>query len=200
MIFIYDDECRRRMREEERIRQSAAEKVKQKARIIDEKLKEIESRIRHRREMEKERLAAERWRASEARKEHERNERVKVNQAVRNAWRRYEKGWEDLLKSCDSPIAFSTIPWPVTSTPTKSKLNEITATDIGFFLLSALHSEGQTGKARIRRAQLLWHPDRFQQILGRVVATDKAAVETGAGIVARFLNDLMAQETEKARR
>jgi len=200
MIFIYDDEARRRMREEELLRQSAAEKAKQKARIIDEKLKDIASRIRHRREMEKERLAAERWRASEERKERERMERAKANQAIQDAWRRYEKGWEDLVKGSDRSIPFSTIPWPLISTPTRSKLNEITAADIGFFLLSPLHSDGQTGKERIRRALMIWHPDRFQKILGRVMATDRAAVEAGAGTVARCLNDLMARETEKARR
>ncbi|KAJ6499226.1 hypothetical protein C8R45DRAFT_822129 [Mycena sanguinolenta] len=198
MIFIYDDECWRWMREEEEIRQSA-ERLKQKARLIDEKLREIESRIRHRREMEKERLATERRRASEERKERERNERAKANQAVRDAWIRYERGW-DLLKYHERPIAFSTIPWPVTSTPPRSKLKDITASDIGSFLLSPLHSQGETGKERIRRAQLIWHPDRFQKILGRVLAEDKVAIETGAGIVARCLNDLMVLETQKARR
>ncbi|KAF8210353.1 hypothetical protein K438DRAFT_152190 [Mycena galopus ATCC 62051] len=189
-IFIYDDEYR--MREQEQLRQ-------QKARI-DEKLKDIECRIRRRREMEQERLAAERLRVSEERKEREKVERARANQAMRGEWRRYEKGWEDLLQCPERSISFSTIPWPLASTPSRPRLDEITATDIAFFLLSPLHSEGQTGKERIRRAQLIWHPDRFQKILGRVSATDKAVVETAAGIVARCLNDLMAREAQKARR
>lgn len=200
ILFAYDDESWRRMREEEQIRLAAAEKAKQRARIIDERLRDIESRIRHRREVEKERLAAERWQASEERKERDRIERERTNQATRDAWRRYEKGWEDIARCPDRPISFSTIPWPLASMPKRSKLDEITANDIGFFLLSPLHSEGQAAKERIRRAQLIWHPDRFQKVLGRVTAADKTGVETGAGIVARCLNDLMARETGKARR
>jgi hypothetical protein len=145
--------------------------------------------------MEKERL-----RASAEQKERERSVRAKADQAFRDAWTSYEKGWQDLVKCPHRQLSFSTIPWPLTSMATASALDEITATEIGFFLLSPLHSEGQTGKERIRRAQLIWHPDRFQKILGRVVAMDKDTVEAGAGIVARCLNDLMAQETEKARR
>ncbi|KAJ6593977.1 hypothetical protein B0H19DRAFT_977174 [Mycena capillaripes] len=200
LIFMYDDEVRRRMKDEEEIQQFLAQKDKRKARIIDEKIKQIENRIRHRREMEKQRIAAERFRAAAEHTERQRHERAKADQATREAWTRYEKGWEDIARCSPGPISFSAIPWPLISKPTPDRLDQITATEIGMFLFSPLHSEGHNTKERIRRAQLIWHPDRFQKILRRVVFSDQSLVEAGAGLVARYLNDLMAREMGKARR
>ncbi|KAJ6587000.1 hypothetical protein DFH09DRAFT_1142234 [Mycena vulgaris] len=195
MIFMYENEAQRWMRDEEESRLSAAQRKKEKARIIEDELKRIESRIRRMREMEKERLAATRSRASAELKEREKAERAKADQAIQDAWRRYEKGWADLVMS---EPTFATVPWPLVSTPTT--LEQITSVDIEFFLRSPLHSEGQTAKERIRRAQLRWHPDRFIRILAKVKSTDREVVEAGAGVVARCLNDLMARETGKSRR
>ncbi|KAK7057122.1 hypothetical protein R3P38DRAFT_2839437 [Favolaschia claudopus] len=138
----------------------------QKARLVEEHLREIENRIRRRRELEKEKIAG------GAR----RNEIAKTQRKVREAWHRYEKGWEDLLKCQTNDECISQ--------------DVFTADDIGFFLLSPLHSEGQTTKERLKGARLIWHPDRFRKFLARVVDTDKAAVEKG-------LNELAAREMAK---
>jgi len=185
-VWVDKDENEAHWNEEES-RRSAAQRAKEKTRNIEDELKRIESRIRHRREMEKERIAAERWRASVELKEREKSERGRVERAVRDAWARYEKGWEDLAKS--EQITFCTIPWPLASTPKTLEQLTAMAQEIGSFLLSPLHSEGQTKKERIRKAQLRWHPDRFR-LLGKVESTERAAVEAAAGIVARCLNDL----------
>ncbi|KAJ7497371.1 hypothetical protein FB451DRAFT_1211195 [Mycena latifolia] len=190
MILIYDNGAQRWMREEEESRQ----REKEKARIIEEELKRIENRIRRRREME---TAAARSRAAEL-KARERSKRAKAEQAIQDAWRRYEKGWVDLANSNSEQTAFTTVPWPLAWTP--KTVEQITPVEMEFFLLSPLHSEDQTAKERIRRAQLRWHPDRFRRILGKVKSTDRAAVEEGAGAVARCLNDMMARETDKSRR
>jgi len=54
--------------------------------------------------------------------------------------------------------------------------------------------EEMVQKERIKSALRRWHPDRFGRVLGRVDEKDKEAVERGVGIVARCLNDLLAQE------
>ncbi|KAJ7045593.1 hypothetical protein C8F04DRAFT_441453 [Mycena alexandri] len=188
-IFTHGNEAQRRMREAEQVREAAARREREKARILEE-LKHIESRIRHRRAMERERIAAEKLRTfgENLKREQERTERVKADQAMRDAWRKYEKGWNDLGKA--DKIALANIPWPCIST---SNLDDITSREIGAFLLSPLHSEGQTAKERIRRAQLRWHPDRFQKILQKMPkGADRTAAETRAGCIARCLNDLMA--------
>ncbi|KAJ6625569.1 hypothetical protein B0H10DRAFT_1782931 [Mycena sp. CBHHK59/15] len=196
---IYDckDAAQKWMREEEEARWSAAQREREKARIIEDELRRIEKRIRHRREVEEQRIAAERSHTWAALKERERKERAKRDQALRDAWKKYEKGWEDLTASRLDRVGFLAIPWPLRSPP--MTVEQITPAEIELFLLSPLHSEGQSKKDRIRGAQLRWHPDRFRRILGTVETKDKAAVEAGAGIVARCLNDLMARETVKSR-
>jgi hypothetical protein len=172
-------------REEEALR--FASRREDKMRIIEEELKQIESRIRHRLEVEKERMATHRLRISTALKEREKNQRAKADQAIRDAWRKYEQGWEQLASSGE--VSFSTFPWPMVSRP--RTVEEITPREVELFLLSPLHSPGQSKRARAKRAQLFWHPDRFRRILEKVDARDKGPVEAGAGIVARCLNDLM---------
>lgn len=186
---IYDGEAQGWTKNEGTTRRSAVRtRETEKARIIEEELKRIESRIRQRREMEKQRVAAERSRSLARMKQRERDE----EEQIRDAWRAYEKGWEDLVKPLDQ-ITFSTLPWPLASPP--KTLEDITLTRIRGFILSPLHSENQTSKERMRRAQLRWHPDRFRRILAKVESTDKTAIEAGAGVVARCLNEIMAQKT-----
>ncbi|KAJ7462384.1 hypothetical protein B0H11DRAFT_1735545 [Mycena galericulata] len=181
-----------RKRDEENFRRFAGQtREKEKARIIREELERIEGRIRQRRETEKQRVAAERSRFLAEIKQRERDARVKTDQAIRYAWRRYENGWEGLLTT-SVRLTFSIIPWPLPSKPKKAE--DIRATEIRDFILSPLHSERQTAKERIRRAQLRWHPDRFRRILTKIEPKDKTAIEVGAGIVARCLNDIMAQQ------
>ncbi|KAJ7217981.1 hypothetical protein GGX14DRAFT_439152 [Mycena pura] len=132
----------------------------------------VEDRIRRRLDMEKQSKATGRR-----------------DKMVRDAWQRYEEGWKNLANS--NRIWFSEVPWPVAGTP--MTLEEITPREIEYFLLSPLHSEGQSAKERIRRAQLRWHPDRFQGFLSKADSRDKELVEAGAGAVARCLNDVKAR-------
>ncbi|KAK7472794.1 hypothetical protein VKT23_000902 [Stygiomarasmius scandens] len=114
--------------------------------------------------------------------------RLKAERAIIDAWKRYEQTWSSLASS----LAFSDIPWPVVVRPTRPE--DITLRNVSAFLLSPLHSPTQTAKERIKSAQLRWHPDRFQRILAKVRPSDKAAVEEAAGLVSRYLNDLMRQQ------
>ncbi|KAJ7703119.1 hypothetical protein B0H17DRAFT_922784 [Mycena rosella] len=188
MTFAYGNEAQRWKRDVDEARRVATQRERrEKARIIEEELKRIEGRIRHRREKEKERAAAARSRTSAELKERARIERAKADQLIQDAWRRYEKGWADLVK--ETTVTFSMIPWPLVSTAIS--LDMITPADTEFLLLSPLHSEGQAAKERIKRALLRWHPDRFCRILAKVKSTDRAAVEAGALAVAKCLNDLL---------
>lgn len=191
VIYSYEIEAERWMRHEEEARRVAAEREKQKARIVQDELRRIETKIRCKREAEKQRFSEERARIYEEMREREKRNRLKADRATLDAWRDYEERWGSLLTSSDA-LEFSSIPWPVVSQPTK--LDDMLPAAIVAFLLSQLHSQSQTRKDRIRAAQLRWHPDRFQRVLARVKEEDKAQVEEGVGIVARCLNDMMAQE------
>ncbi|KAJ7770149.1 hypothetical protein DFH07DRAFT_805927 [Mycena maculata] len=185
MIFIYEDEPEGWMRDEGRV----GWREKEKKRMLEQELERIENRIRHRREMERRRLAAERWRSSAEIKRLEKDQRAKADQAIRDSWRAHEKGWEELRLKSAGQVTFSDIPWPMASTP--KTWEELEPREIRDFLLSPLHSETQSAKERIRKAQLRWHPDRFRWILGKAKGADKSTIEDGAGVVARCLNDMM---------
>ena len=111
------------------------------------------------------------------------------------AWKVYERRWTTIAGDhggSPSPLRFKSIPWPTTVPP--RSVVDITPAAIAKFLFSTAHSEGMGRKERIRCALRRWHPDRFGRVLGRVDERDKEAVERGVGIVARCLNDLLAQE------
>jgi hypothetical protein len=107
------------------------------------------------------------------------------------AWETYEHRWA-AIQSNGSPLKFKSIPWPTTSPP--RDVREITPAAIAKFILSPAHSRGISRKERIKGALRRWHPDRFGRILNRVDVKEKGAVERGVGIVARCLNELLAQE------
>ncbi len=109
------------------------------------------------------------------------------------AWKAYERRWTTIAGDpSGSPLRFKSIPWPTTVPP--KNVADITPVAITKFILSPAHSEGMARKERIKSALRRWHPDRFGRVLGRVDEKDKEAVERGVGIVARCLNDLLAQE------
>jgi len=195
VIYSYENDAERWMREEEEIRRIAAEKQRERARLVEEEIRRIETRIRQKRDEEKRRNMEEKLRAMEAR-ERDRRERAKAEKAIVDAWRKYQDQWAAICTSTD-PLTFSTIPWPLATQPTG--VDGITPAGIVIFLFSNLHSQGYSRKDRIRSAQLRWHPDRFRRLMARVVEKDKEAVEEGVGIVARCLNDLMSRETVTSR-
>jgi hypothetical protein len=188
----YEVDATRWMRHEEEARSAALARERQKKQqqwVVDDELRRIEARIRHRKTDEKQRLVEERQRAHTEAREREQRERLRAERAATEAWQAYEDRWAALNASCGL-LRFGDIPWPVGRTPAGP--GGITPAGIVLFLFSAL--EGQSRKERIRGAQLRWHPDRFRRVMGRVVEEERERVEEGVGIVARCLNDLMRRE------
>ncbi|KAF8893841.1 hypothetical protein BD779DRAFT_1669370 [Infundibulicybe gibba] len=194
MMYAYEIEAEGWMRHEESVRRMAAEREREKARLVQEEMRRIEARIRRRREVERKRIAEEKLKAYAEFQEREKRQRsmAKGDKALIDAWNHYESRWSALATSTD-PLTFSDIPWPLMSPPLN--VAEITPERIVLFLFSPAHSQSQSRKDRIRSAQLRWHPDRFRRLMGRVREEDKSAIEEGVGIVARCLNDSMARET-----
>jgi len=195
MAYNYELEAERWMRQEEESRRLALEREKTKARIQDE-LRRIEVKFHLRREAERRRLAEERAKVYAEVREQERMERIRSDRATIEGWKLYDEKWAALATSTE-PLTFDLIPWPLTSAP--RGFEDIKPAAITKFLFSPLHSHSLTRKDRIRSAQLRWHPDRFRRLMNRVPDDEKLAVEEGVGIVARCLNDLMAQEKCAAR-
>lgn len=196
MMYAYEAEAERWMKQEEEVLRAAAEREKERSRIIQEEIRRIEHRIRQKRDLERRKIIEERLRSNSTPKEREKRDKAKSERMVIDAWRDYEARWAGLSGSAEQ-LTFQTIPWPLVSSPASP--TDITPAGIAMFLLSPLHSQSQSRKDRIRSAQLRWHPDRFRRLIGRVIEGDRPAVEEGVGIIARCLNDLMAKETTAAR-
>ena len=98
------------------------------------------------------------------------------------------------------PLSFEILPWPVLG-PAATQPSDITLERIEEFVYHPLRSglESKSGRDRVRMEILKWHPDKFNaKVLGKVV--DPAQVAEGAGLVARFLTQIMEEETEKENR
>ncbi|KAL1757577.1 hypothetical protein FB107DRAFT_289148 [Schizophyllum commune] len=190
----YEIDAERWMREQEAARADA--RARERERVLKEQMHRVEARIRGRREAERAQASEERAR----RYAEERLGRERARSTVRAeaAWRAYEAGWERIgnLKSSGEAIGFASVPWPTERPPARAA--DVTPERVAAFLLSDAHSKDVPRKERIRRAQLRWHPDRFQRLVLRVVSADRQEVEEAAGVVARCLNDLMAAESARA--
>jgi hypothetical protein len=191
VAYAYEIEAERWMRHEEEVRRRAAERERERRRIVQEEVRKIEARIRYKQEVERRKAAEVRAKAYAELRERERRNRMRLDKATIDSWNDYDGRWGTLATSSEA-LTFSSIPWPIISPAAKAE--DITPAAIAQFLFSSLHSQGQTRKDRIRSAQLRWHPDRFRRLMGRVTDKDKNQVEEAVGIVARCLNDLMAQE------
>jgi hypothetical protein len=191
LVYAYELEADRWMRQEEEMRRLAVERERTKARYVQEEFRRLEIRMRQKREAERQRMVQENLRFQMEARERDRKERSNLRKAIVDAWNKYEAGWQALITST-APLAFEDIPWPTKSVPTEA--SDITPSAIVNLLLSPYHSLKQTRKERLRTAQLRWHPDRFRRWLNRVKEEDREAVEEGIGIIARCLNDLMSKE------
>ncbi|KDQ53553.1 hypothetical protein JAAARDRAFT_39245 [Jaapia argillacea MUCL 33604] len=182
---------------EEEVRRKAIEREMERTRLVREQMERIEERIRQKREAERQKIAEERkaTNASERfRRERRVTETMSGDRAVVDTWKRYEARWAVITAPTSSTdlLGFRTIPWPQVQAPNCP--SDISPYAITTFILSPLHSGGQSRKDRIRSALLRWHPDRFRRLLGRVAPRDRQAIEEGVGIVTRCLNDMMARE------
>lgn len=152
----------------------------------------------HRRQTERHRAAYERRKRVEEERERIRRERERETlksqrrEAEREAGRRYEARWAELLSS-EETLGFRDIPWPMFSQP--KSLEEITPSKVAMFVLSPLHP-GESRRDKIRNALKRWHPDRFGRLAARVEEAERETVEEGVGIVARCLNDLLERQSQ----
>ena len=166
-------------------RRTAEEELYAEQSHLQEEFDMMEARWRERigRE-ERRRRQAQQW--AEEQKQMERR-------GQEEAWKAYGRRWTTIAGDhSGSPLRFKSIPWPTTVPP--RSVADITPVAISKFIFSPAHSDGMGRKERIRCALRRWHPDRFGRVLARVDGKDKEAVERGVGIVARCLNDLLAQE------
>ena len=157
---------------------------------LQEEFDMMEARWRERAGRQERRRRREQQLAEEQRARAEKQKQLE-RRNQEEAWKTYERRWATVTGD-SSQLRFKSVPWPSTVPP--RTVAEITPVAIAKFILSPAHSEGMSRKERIRSALRRWHPDRFGRILGRVDEKDKDAVEKGVGIVARCLNDLLAQE------
>jgi len=139
---------------------------------------------------ERRRRQAQQW--AEEQKARAEKQKQLERRSQEEAWKAYERRWATVTSDGSQQLRFKSIPWPTTVPP--RNVAEITPVAIAKFVFSPVHSEGMSRKERIKSALRRWHPDRFGRVLGRVDEKDKEAVERGVGIVARCLNDLLAQE------
>ncbi|KAJ7593712.1 hypothetical protein C8J56DRAFT_776364 [Mycena floridula] len=188
--LLYAAEAEKWMRHQAEVRRREIEKENARAKMIRDEIRRIEERVHQRREAEKRRAAAERYQIMADLMDRERARNA--SRMTLETWRRYEDRWAALSAS-SGPLSFSDIPWPMVTSPVC--VEQISPAEIRAFLYSTVHSPGLSREQRIKAAQLRWHPDRFSRILKRVSeANGKAAVEEGAGVVARCLNDLRSRE------
>ncbi|KAG9008057.1 hypothetical protein FRB90_009132 [Tulasnella sp. 427] len=131
---------------------------------------------------------------------------------VKAAWDLYESRWNQLTAVSppkENSLRFVDIPWPSmeplpTPTETRSPSNKLktlppsalqissvlSQKSIGKFLLSPYHSEGKSGKTRLRAALLRFHPDKVRPWMNLIQESERNAVVMGVEIVVRCLNEL----------
>ncbi|TFL00704.1 hypothetical protein BDV98DRAFT_508545 [Pterulicium gracile] len=91
----------------------------------------------------------------------------------------------DVIRWCD-------LPWPMLRKPETPE--DITLGGIDGYVRNPYHPEqGRSERDRVKDHIKYWHPDRFEtKLLPRVPEEEQEMVKTGAGIVARTLNELMS--------
>lgn len=116
---------------------------------------------------------------------------------VAAAWTAYEKACTELMDAKPSKgkmstnLTFYDIPWPVLGQA--NSFHDLTNQNIAAFLLSPLHSQGKSPKARLRAAILIWHPDKFaQKVLPHVAESHRPAVVAAVNVVARIVTELIS--------
>ncbi|EDR02902.1 uncharacterized protein LACBIDRAFT_308113 [Laccaria bicolor S238N-H82] len=94
-------------------------------------------------------------------------------------------------------LHWSDFPWPVLSFAGPKNPGDLTLVVVSAYILSAfdLRRDKARSKERLREHIRKWHPDRFE---GRFLKNvpegrEREKVRLGAGMVARFLNDLLAR-------
>ena len=92
-------------------------------------------------------------------------------------------------------LQWTDFPWPVFSNATKKEDITLEAVADYVFAPLRLHHDRAMSKERLKEIIRRWHPDRFEvKYLTRVVnLRERERVREGAGMVVRFLNDLLGK-------
>lgn len=94
-------------------------------------------------------------------------------------------------------LQWSDFPWPVLSFSGPTRMEDLTLEAVGDYVFAPLrlHHDRAMCKDRLKEIIRKWHPDRFEvKYLARVADLDeKEMVREGAGMVVRFLNDLLGK-------
>jgi hypothetical protein len=92
-------------------------------------------------------------------------------------------------------LQWADFPWPVFSNATKKEDITLEAVADYVFAPLRLHHDRAMSKERLKEIIRRWHPDRFEvKYLTRVVNLhEREMVREGAGMVVRFLNDLLGK-------
>ena len=121
-----------------------------------------------------------------------------VSALVQRQFDEYEAKWTELKEGRElPPLSFEILPWPVLGLPAYGP-SDITLARVEEFVFHPLRSgwEMKSRRDRVRAEILRWHPDKFNaKVLGKVINPD--SVSEGAGVVARFLTEIMERETNK---
>jgi hypothetical protein len=172
---------RGRQQEQERLQREAREKAEAERRAYED----MEAR---RRIQENIRKARELFSAGDA-------------GSIRRQFEEYEGKWIELKGGRQlPPLCFNILPWPILGC-IATQPSDITRQRVEEFVYHSLRSgmESKGRRDRVRMEMLKWHPDKFDaKVLGKVIDADQVA--EGAGLVARYLTQLMEEETEKENR
>jgi hypothetical protein len=215
---IEEEECQRR----EETRRREREKARRQREIEEmerERLRKwVEELAERGKQQEQERMQREAREKEEAeRRAHEDAEarrRIQENirkarelfsagdaSSIRRQFEEYELKWEELKSGRElPPLCFDILPWPVLGSSAR-RPSDITLQRVEEFVYHPLRRgvESKSRRDRVRMEILKWHPDKFNaKVLKQVI--DAAQVTEGAGLVARYLTQIMEEETEKENR
>ena len=94
-------------------------------------------------------------------------------------------------------LQWTDFPWPVLSFSNSTKKEDLTLEAVEDYVFAPLrlHHDRAMSKERLKEIIRRWHPDRFEvKYLTRVVNLhEREMVREGAGMVVRFLNDLLGK-------
>ena len=94
-------------------------------------------------------------------------------------------------------LQWTDFPWPVLSFSNPTKKEDLTLEAVADYVFAPLrlHYDRTMSKERLKEIIRRWHPDRFEvKYLTRVVNLhEREMVREGAGMVVRFLNDLLGK-------
>jgi hypothetical protein len=101
--------------------------------------------------------------------------------------------WIDTLPH----LQWADFPWPVLSFSNPTQKEDLTLEAVADYVFAPLrlHHDRAMSKERLKEIIRRWHPDRFEvKYLTRVVNLhEREMVREGAGMVVRFLNDLLGK-------